>query len=638
MRAFRSSSALLIAPRRFICRPCACRVSHLAPPPSLNSFSTTTRRPASKSGGLAGLRSKAPVDRSHQYALPKTPARTRFAPSPTGYLHLGSLRTALYNYLLAKATGGQFILRLEDTDQTRIVGDAEKRLYEDLKWASLTWDEGPDIGGPAGPYRQSERLDKYRPYADQLIESGHAYRCFCSPEDLEAQKELAVAHNASTHYPGTCLAVSPEESADRAAKGEAHTVRFKGGPAPSFVDRVYGRYEKKEEEDDFILIKSDGFPTYHFANVVDDHLMEITHVIRGAEWLISTPKHVALYDAFGWTPPNFSHVGLLVDAAGRKLSKRNHDVDVSSYRVQGFLPSALNNWLVLLGWGTTPGSELFPKMEELINKFTFKFTKGNIKVNPQKLESFQHKHVDHLLSNPDSGAPALRESLLTNQVSGDNGLAGPLETLVQPIEAFVHRLEEFRLGSSSNGSTPTTDEPWLTSSSGRSFNPSQRGGLIPQFSTAASGRAYLMRLLLGNTARYPRPTDIILENPQLIWSVPPAVYRRNAGQLASSERALRILLALEEELNSLSRWDMDGLRAAISSVMDTVVPPDASKSEKGDARNDVYDALRFATVGEPHVASKPASIVLLLLGRDETAARLALAREALQDWETKGGL
>lgn len=218
-----------------------------------------------------------------RWVLPKTPARTRFAPSPTGYLHLGSLRTALYNYLLAQATGGQFVLRLEDTDQSRLVSDAEQVLYDDLRWAGLLWEEGPDKGGPFGPYRQSERLELYRQHADALLESGHAFRCFCTKQEMDFNVAQANARGGAVYYPGTCTHVELGESERRAANGEPHVIRFKPAeePVPA-QDLVYGTYRKAEREDSFIIMKSDGFPTYHFANVVDDHFMEITHVIRGA--------------------------------------------------------------------------------------------------------------------------------------------------------------------------------------------------------------------------------------------------------------------------------------------------------------------------------------------------------------------
>jgi glutamyl-tRNA synthetase len=221
--------------------------------------------------------------KSTNKSLPEKPCRTRFAPSPTGSLHLGSLRTALYNYLLARATNGQFLLRLEDTDRARTVPGAEQGIYDDLAWARLSWDEGPDVGGPYGPYRQSERRELYAAKVQELLKAGKAYRCYCSPEELEAQQKLAHQRGEQASYPGTCRHLSSEESTDRADRGDAHAVRFKSSARPvAYRDLVYGRYEKGIGEDDFIIMKRDGFPTYHFANVVDDHLMKITHVIRGA--------------------------------------------------------------------------------------------------------------------------------------------------------------------------------------------------------------------------------------------------------------------------------------------------------------------------------------------------------------------
>lgn len=280
------------------------------------------------------------------------PIRARFAPSPTGYLHLGSLRTALFNNITSKATkGGSFILRIEDTDQNRIVEDAEQRLLQDLEWAGLKWDEGPDCGGPHGPYRQSERLPIYKEHVHELLDKGHAYRCFCTSEQLELQKKQLHEAGQPTIYPGTCRSITPEESIQRAEEGEAHVIRFKSDPdaRPKLRDAIYGAFQKKDAEEDFILIKSDGFPTYHFANVVDDHLMKITHVIRGEEWLISTPKHISLYEAFGWTPPTFAHLGLLVNPDGTKLSKRNDSVDLTKYKQGPIMPQSLLLWLANLG-------------------------------------------------------------------------------------------------------------------------------------------------------------------------------------------------------------------------------------------------------------------------------------------------
>ncbi|KAK1017803.1 Glutamate--tRNA ligase mitochondrial [Friedmanniomyces endolithicus] len=345
--------------------------------------------------------------------LPETPARTRFAPSPTGYLHIGGLRTALFSYLLAKRTGGQFLLRIEDTDQKRLVPDAEKRLYEDLQWAGLQWDEGPQVGGPHGPYRQSERREIYQKHAHELLEGGAAYRCFCTPQK---SGQPQIAYVTSGCYQD-CALLPPEQSLDRAEeKRESFTVRLKL-PADrkkrEYRDLVYGKIiplrrstatGASEDPDsavdaaDTILLKSDGTPTYHFANVVDDHLMNITHVIRGTEWMASTPLHYDLYRAFGWSPPEFAHVGLLVDENKAKLSKRNADLamDVCSMREEnGVLPESLINYLALLGWSNPLPNDLYT-MDGLIKKFDLKFTKGNTMARTEKLWYLQKQHVARL--------------------------------------------------------------------------------------------------------------------------------------------------------------------------------------------------------------------------------------------------
>jgi len=348
------------------------------------------------------------------------PARTRFAPSPTGYLHIGSLRTALYNYLLARATGGQFLIRIEDTDRARLVPDAEDRLYSDLRWAGLEWDEGPDVEGSFGPYRQSDRLPIYESHAKKLLEEGKAYRCFCKPEELDQLKQQQLASGVHAQYPGTCSHISPSESDRRAASGETHCVRFRAGDErPSVKDLVYGTYVRDAVSEDLIIIKSDGYPTYHFANVVDDHLMEISHVIRGAEWLPSTPRHVQLYDAFGWTPPKFAHVALLVNSERQKLSKRHGDVDVASWRDKGYLPIAMLNYVLLLGWshggrgpkagGNAKGHKEVMDLQQMIDNFHLRFTKGDIVVN-DKHEHIQKEHMVRL-ATADDYAPFFAHTL-----------------------------------------------------------------------------------------------------------------------------------------------------------------------------------------------------------------------------------
>ncbi|MCK5458030.1 MAG: glutamate--tRNA ligase, partial [Melioribacteraceae bacterium] len=259
----------------------------------------------------------------------KTP-RVRFAPSPTGYLHVGGLRTALYNYLFAKKNGGEFILRIEDTDRNRFVEGAVENLIETMNWVGLDYDEGPDKDGNVGPYFQSERLDVYKKYSEQLIEQGDAYRCFCTPERLTSlREEQQKAKLPQAKYDKHCLHLSKEEIEQNIADGKPHIVRLnvRAGENVVINDIVRDIVEfTREVIDDQVLIKTDGFPTYHMANVVDDHLMGITHVIRGEEWLSSTPKHILLYNAFGWELPQFAHLPLLLNADRSKLSKRQGDV------------------------------------------------------------------------------------------------------------------------------------------------------------------------------------------------------------------------------------------------------------------------------------------------------------------------
>lgn len=298
--------------------------------------------------------------------------RVRFAPSPTGYLHVGGLRTALYNYLLAKRTGGTFILRIEDTDRTRLVEGAVDALLDSLKWAGIMPDEGAVIGGELGPYVQSERLDIYRAMTQKLLDEGQAYYCFCTADHLNARREELSAQGLSTAYDGHCRNLSAEEVKSRLDAGEPYVVRMKvpQGRVLTVYDEIRGEVSFDSAlVDDQVIMKSDGFPTYHLAAVVDDHLMKITHVIRGEEWLSSTPKHLLLYEYFGWEPPKFAHVPLITNEAGKKLSKRDGDVSVEAYREKGYSAAGLLNFLALLGWN--PGDEReFFTLEELCQAFS----------------------------------------------------------------------------------------------------------------------------------------------------------------------------------------------------------------------------------------------------------------------------
>ncbi|CCG81944.1 Glutamyl-tRNA synthetase [Taphrina deformans PYCC 5710] len=347
----------------------------------------------------------------------QSPARTRFAPSPTGSLHLGSLRTALYNYLWAKRTGGQFILRVEDTDQNRLSEGAERSLYDNLNWAGLDLDESPEKGGTHAPYRQSERLPIYHEHIKTLLDKGAAYRCFCSSERLAGLKDSARKHGQSGTYDRQCLAITQEESDSRARENEPHIIRLRSPQSvPIVEDVVHGtvNFSKSKQGitfDDSILIKSDGFPTYHFANVVDDHLMAITHVIRGEEWLPSTPKHLAIYDAFGWSPPQFAHVPLLASVGGAKLSKRHGDTTVEAYRAKGYLPEAMLNYLALMGWNAhiAVGESEVMSLEQMAERFELEqITKGATIVTSEKLQFLQKQHY-HALSETEDGLKRLIE-------------------------------------------------------------------------------------------------------------------------------------------------------------------------------------------------------------------------------------
>ena len=297
--------------------------------------------------------------------------RTRFAPSPTGYMHVGNLRTALYEYLVAKSQGGKFLLRIEDTDQERYVEGATDVIYNTLKEVGLNWDEGPDIGGPVGPYIQSERMGMYLDYAKQLVESGHAYYCFCDKERLDQVRLLQKASGAAPKYDGHCRNLSKEEVEEKLAAGVPYVIRQKVPQTgtTTFHDEVFGDITVENETlDDQILIKGDGMPTYNFANVIDDHTMGITHVVRGNEYLSSTPKYNLLYEAFGWEIPVYIHVSPVMKTATEKLSKRNGDASYQDLRAKGYLKDAIVNYIALLGWSPKGEREIFT-LEELKKEF-----------------------------------------------------------------------------------------------------------------------------------------------------------------------------------------------------------------------------------------------------------------------------
>jgi glutamyl-tRNA synthetase len=360
--------------------------------------------------------------------------RVRIAPSPTGDPHVGTAYIALFNYVFAKKHGGQFILRIEDTDRARSTPDSEAAILRALRWVGVGWDEGPDVGGPCGPYRQSERSEIYKTEVAKLVASGAAYRCFCTAQRLEEMR-AASKGKSFVGYDGHCRGVERAESDRRAAAGEAFVIRMampKTGETV-FTDRLRGEVRfDNTQVDDQILLKSDGFPTYHLANVVDDHLMGITHVIRAEEWLSSTPKHVELYKAFGWQAPEWIHMPLLRNADKSKISKRKNPVSLDYYRAAGFLPEALLNYLGTMGWSISGDREKFT-LAEMIDVFTFdRMSLGGPVFDLVKLSAM---NADYLRALDDDAVVArLREWRLGDEY---------LKQLIPLVRQRVQRLDEF---------------------------------------------------------------------------------------------------------------------------------------------------------------------------------------------------
>jgi len=361
--------------------------------------------------------------------------RVRIAPSPTGDPHVGTAYIALFNYAFAKSRNGKFILRIEDTDRARSTAASEAAILRALRWVGLNWDEGPDVGGPLGPYRQSERAEIYRAEVAKLMESGTAYRCFCTAERLEALRQEQRRQGGFVGYDGLCRKLPREEGERRAAAGESFVVRMAMPRTGEtiFVDRLRGEVKfDNAQVDDQILLKADGFPTYHLANVVDDHLMGITHVIRAEEWLSSTPKHVVLYHGFGWTPPEWIHMPLLRNADKSKISKRKNPVSLDYYKDAGFLPEALINYLGTMGWSISGDREKFT-VDEMIAAFSWdRISLGGPVFDLVKLSAM---NADYLRELPDAEVVRrLRDWRLSDE---------KLASLVPLVRQRIQRLDEF---------------------------------------------------------------------------------------------------------------------------------------------------------------------------------------------------
>jgi len=374
--------------------------------------------------------------------------RVRFAPSPTGFLHIGGLRTALYNYLFAKHQGGACILRIEDTDQTRFVEGAEENIVDICRWAGMEFDESPEKGGPFGPYRQSERTELYRNYANELLQKGMAYRAFDTSEELDAMRERQKNAGIAAKYDRTVMrseyTLGPDETTRLLDSSADYCIRLKVPVSGDirFNDIVRGEMIVNARDiDDQILLKSDGFPTYHLANVVDDHLMQISHVIRGEEWLPSTPKHVLLYQAFDWEMPRFAHLPLLLNPDKSKMSKRFGDVFAKSFREKGFFPDALVNFVALLGWNPTADREIFT-MTELIEYFSLeKVNKAGAVFDTKKLEWMNAQYLR--ASDAQTLLPSLQRILRDHSIEISDERAKNILILLRERITFLNEIPSF---------------------------------------------------------------------------------------------------------------------------------------------------------------------------------------------------
>lgn len=399
--------------------------------------------------------------------------RVRFAPSPTGFLHLGGLRTALYNYLFARANEGKFILRIEDTDQTRLVPGALEHLQKTLDWAGLTPDEGPGKGD-FGPYIQSERLHLYQTCIKTLLQNGTAYPCFCTPRRLELMKREANRRNEHPRYDNRCASLTDQEVEENMQQGKPYVVRLRLSPTPNpFQDIIKGPLVHNiiNSEGDPVLMKSDGFPTYHFANVVDDHFMKVSHVLRGEEWVQSTPKHLLIYKAFGWEPPQFAHLPLLVNSDGTKLSKRQGDIHIEHFRSSGYYSKAIINYITMAGGGLV-GTTLFNNSGHLLslNELSQKFDIDDIKpssktLEPQWLQIANQIELQNIMKfDPNELVNSLKNLVITKY--GDQIPPGPVRDQILSDDYVMNVLKwsfvDMRISTLNNLIEPEFSYLWVS--------------------------------------------------------------------------------------------------------------------------------------------------------------------------------
>ncbi|MGY3778299.1 glutamate--tRNA ligase [Isobaculum melis] len=371
--------------------------------------------------------------------------RVRYAPSPTGHLHIGNARTALFNYLFARHHGGDFILRIEDTDAKRNIENGEASQKENLKWLGIEWQEGPDNPGEYGPYRQSERSEIYQPLVEQLLASNRAYKCYCTEEELEAEREAQKARSEMPHYGGKCAHLSPAEQAEKEAAGIEPVIRFRvpKDATYTFNDIVKGAisFEASSIGGDFVIMKRDGMPTYNFAVAVDDHYMDITHVLRGDDHIANTPKQLMVYEAFGWNPPEFGHMTLIINSeTGKKLSKRDESIlqFIEQYKDLGYLPEAMFNFIALLGWSPVGEDEIFSK-DEFIKMFDpERLSKSPAAFDNKKLEWINNQYVKQ--TNLDTLTDLCLKHLIEAGRVEDNPSAEKIEWVKQVVRLYHEQM------------------------------------------------------------------------------------------------------------------------------------------------------------------------------------------------------
>jgi glutamyl-tRNA synthetase len=432
------------------------------------------------------------------------PVRTRTAPSPTGDPHIGTAYRALFDSAFARHEGGQYILRIEDTDRTRYQETSEQQIFDGLRWLGIEWDEGPDKGGPYGPYRQTERLEIYQPYAKQLVESGHAYYCWCSPERLDEVRTALQRRKLPPGYDRFCWGKTREQRAAEPGFSEPPVVRLfvPDDISLEFEDLIRGRISAPKPNDP-ILLRSNGYPTYHLGVVVDDHLMEITHVTRGEEWISSTPIHLQLYEAFGWQPPRFAHFPLLRNPDGSKISKRKNPAGRLLWFVEeGFLPEALRNYLGLMGWSMPDEREIF-SYQEMVEYFTWsRFSTGGPVFDVRKLEWMNNQYIQRLsdaelvaLITPFLPGPGQRDALLIMAPVLKERLHRLKEACEQLEFLFVGEVELYRAMLEKQGSadTPALDALRAAESVVRSISPYEVAAISDAFDADLEARGWKPR-------------------------------------------------------------------------------------------------------------------------------------------------